>query len=124
MLYEVITLLLPWRKVGLAAAACLALLLANRGLELYQLQQTEQALKAQTVQLYKRLFPGETRVVNPRAQLRQHLLVLQGGGGTQSPLTLLAALTPAFAAIKDLRITSYNVCYTKLLRSASGSLGK
>jgi len=96
-------LLLPWRKVMLAAAACLALLLANRGLELYQLQQTEQALAAQMVQLYKRLFPGETRVVNPRAQLRQHLLALQGGGGTQSPLTLLAALTPAFAALKDLQ---------------------
>ncbi len=96
-------LLRPWRKAMLAAGVCLLLVLANRGLALYQLQQTEQRLRAETVQLYQRLVPGQTRVINPRAQLRQQLQALQGGGGAESLLGMLQALTPAFAALTELQ---------------------
>ena len=44
--------------------------------------------------LYRQLFPEEKRIVNPRAQLKQHLQGLQQAPLTDSFLSQLALLAP------------------------------
>lgn len=87
----------PWRWPAIAAGVLLALVVIDKSTQLWQLQAQHQALLSATEQRYREAFPDETRVVNVRAQLNQHLQRLQGGGEQSEFLALMSQLAPAFS---------------------------
>ena len=92
----------PWRKVAIAAAVLLLMVLGNRGLDLYRLDASDKALKAEIRQVYTRIFPGETRIVNVRGQMEQHLRVL-GQDNRGGLLLWMTELAPVFAQVQGLK---------------------
>jgi len=69
----------------------LLLVAMQRGLEYRSLYQENQLLTQRIEKIYREVFPGAKRVVNPRAQMQQHLLELRKGqsGGEDGFLELL-----------------------------------
>jgi general secretion pathway protein L len=83
-----------WRLPTLLAGILLILSIANYGLEYIQLRQQQQQLQQQMTSLYRQMFPEEKRVINPKAQLKQHLQALQQAPLTDSFLNQLSSLAP------------------------------
>ncbi|RUO29687.1 type II secretion system protein GspL [Aliidiomarina soli] len=109
-----------WRWPAVAAGVLLALLLVDRSSYLWQLNQQQQQLAAATEQRYRDTFPEESRVVNVRAQLGQHLSRLQGGGQGSQLLALLQQLTPAFTATElDISLLQFDSGRSELRIQAS-----
>lgn len=93
---------LQWRKVAVVAGLLLLVALTQRGVHLYQLAEQDKALKAEILQVYTRIFPGETRIVNVRSQMAQHLKLL-GQTPQDGVLLLLTELAPTFAEVPGLK---------------------
>ncbi|MGY3903670.1 GspL family type II secretion system protein ExeL [Aeromonas lusitana] len=93
---------LQWRKVAVVAGLLLLVALTQRGVHLYQLAEQDKALKAEIRQVYTRIFPGETRIVNIRSQMTQHLKML-GQAPQDGVLLLLTELAPVFAEVPGLK---------------------
>lgn len=93
---------LQWRKVAVVAGLLLLVALTQRGVHLYQLAEQDKALKAEIRQVYTRIFPGETRIVNVRSQMAQHLKLL-GQTPQDGVLLLLTELAPTFAEVPSLK---------------------
>ena len=93
---------LQWRKVAVDAGLLLLVALTQRGVHLYQLAEQDKALKAEIRQVYTRIFPGETRIVNVRSQMAQHLKLL-GQTPQDGVLLLLTELAPTFAEVPGLK---------------------
>lgn len=93
---------LQWRKVAVVAGLLLLVALTQRGVHLYQLAEQDKALKAEIRQVYARIFPGETRIVNVRSQMTQHLKQL-GQAPQDGILLLLTELAPVFAEVPGLK---------------------
>ncbi len=85
---------LQWQLPAILAGICLTLFIIGQGVEYYRLQQQQQQLQQQMTSLYRKLFPSEKRVINPRAQLKQHLQALQLSPQEHSFLNQLAQLAP------------------------------
>ncbi|MBJ7221457.1 MULTISPECIES: type II secretion system protein GspL [unclassified Brenneria] len=81
----------PWRGVAVAALCYLLLLMGQAGWTHYQLYQQAERWRQESVRVYQQIFPTETRVVNPRAQMQQHL---QQAVATKGTPGLLEQLTP------------------------------
>lgn len=96
-------LLLPWRKVAIAASVLLVLLLGNQLLALHRMSQESVELKAQTVALYKQIFPGETRVRNPKQQMTRHLKAMSGQSSKPGFVRQFMELVPIFSQVPALR---------------------
>jgi general secretion pathway protein L len=92
---------LQWRKVAVLAGVLLLVALVQRGVHLHQLAEQDKALKAEIRQVYTRIFPGETRIVNVRSQMTQHLQQL-GQAPQDGVLLLLTELAPVFAEVPGL----------------------
>lgn len=59
----------PWRNTGAQRlAVLLCLLLVNRVLYLHEVKAEGNQLRAQSIQLYKQLFPAEKRVIQSRVK--------------------------------------------------------
>lgn len=93
---------LQWRKVAVVAGLLLLVALTQRGVHLFQLAEQDKALKAEIRQVYTRIFPGETRIVNVRSQMAQHLKLL-GQTPQDGVLLLLTELAPTFAEVPGLK---------------------
>ena len=93
---------LQWRKVAVLAGVLLLVALVQRGVHLHQLAEQDKALKAEIRQVYTRIFPGETRIVNVRSQMTQHLQQL-GQAPQDGVLLLLTELAPVFAEVPGLK---------------------
>ena len=93
---------LQWRKVAVVAGLLLLVALTQRGVHLYQLAEQDKALKAEIRQVYTRIFPGESRIVNVRSQMAQHLKLL-GQTPQDGVLLLLTELAPTFAEVPGLK---------------------
>ncbi|WP_265461994.1 GspL family type II secretion system protein ExeL [Aeromonas salmonicida] len=93
---------LQWRKVAVVAGLLLLVALTQRGVHLYQLAEQDKVLKAEIRQVYTRIFPGETRIVNVRSQMAQHLKLL-GQTPQDGVLLLLTELAPTFAEVPGLK---------------------
>ncbi|KTA84691.1 general secretion pathway protein GspL [Aeromonas salmonicida] len=93
---------LQWRKVAVVAGLLLLVALTQRGVHLYRLAEQDKALKAEIRQVYTRIFPGETRIVNVRSQMAQHLKLL-GQTPQDGVLLLLTELAPTFAEVPGLK---------------------
>ncbi|UCA12677.1 GspL family type II secretion system protein ExeL [Aeromonas enteropelogenes] len=91
-----------WRKVAITATLLLLVALVQRGAQLYQLEQQDKALKGEIRQVYTRIFPGESRIVNVRSQMAQHLKQL-GQAPQNGILLMLTELAPTFAEIPGLK---------------------
>ena len=94
----------PWRHVALAAGILLTLLLANRVLYLHEVKEEGSQLRAQSIQLYKQLFPAEKRVINPKSQMKQHLAALNGLDQQQSFIAQLMKLVPVFTQASGIQL--------------------
>jgi len=71
----------------------LVLVAVQRGLEYRALSQEKQQLSQRIEQIYRDVFPDAKRVVNPRAQMQQHLLELrQGQSGSEDGFLELLSL--------------------------------
>ncbi len=86
-----------WRRTALLAAALGVLWLGSAMYQAYQLKQSNEALLEQINQVYRQTFPG-SRLVNPRAQMKQKLAALQGGNTRRSG-NFLATLDSAAAQL-------------------------
>ncbi|MFB0975555.1 MAG: type II secretion system protein GspL, partial [Tolumonas sp.] len=86
-----------WRLPAVLAGVLLLLFVANQGIEYLKLRQQQQ-------QLQQQMFPEEKRVVNPRAQLKQHLEDLQLVPVTDSFLSQLALLAPLLQKTQDVTL--------------------
>lgn len=86
---------------GLASAFVIALVavalrIGVDGAELVQLERQQQQLEREIQAVFRQAFPGETRIVNARAQFRQQLRLLsQGSTESGSFEQLLAMVAPA-----------------------------
>ncbi|PVZ84715.1 type II secretion system protein GspL [Serratia sp. S1B] len=67
----------PWRWVMLAFIGYLLLMCLGAGLSHYRLWQQAEHWRQESVRYYQQLFPTEKNIVNPRAQMQQHLQQLQ-----------------------------------------------
>lgn len=111
-----------WRWPAVAAAALVALLFIDKGLYIWQLNQQQAQVRAQIEQRYRDTFPNESRVVNVRAQLNQHLARLQGGGESSQVLALLSQLTPAFAGTElDITLMQFDANRNELRIQATAA---
>ncbi|MEA3587728.1 type II secretion system protein GspL [Pseudidiomarina sp. 1APP75-27a] len=100
---------LPWRAAGIAAAIALVALFAQQLVTYVQLGQENEALNTAINETYLTAFPNESRIVNVRSQLRQHLAEVGSSATTssaasQSGLNLLAQLDSAFRATPELQV--------------------
>ncbi|PJG58865.1 GspL family type II secretion system protein ExeL [Aeromonas cavernicola] len=92
-----------WRNVVVMAGLLLLVALAQRGVQLYQLAEQDKALKAEIRAVYSQIFPGETRIVNVRSQMNQHLKLL-GQTSQSGVLLVLTELAPTLAEIPALKL--------------------
>lgn len=84
--------------LAIAATVTIALGLGMQITQWWQLNQESERLQAAIEQTYRDTFPSETRLVNVRSQLNQHLRALEGAsGGNTDMLALLQQLEPALA---------------------------
>ncbi|ACZ77667.1 MULTISPECIES: type II secretion system protein GspL [Dickeya] len=72
--------LLPWRNVLIALSAWLLLVLGESVWTHYQLYRQADYWRQESVRVYRKLFPDEKQVVNPRAQMQRHLQEVRTGG--------------------------------------------
>lgn len=93
-----------WRYPAIAAGFLLALLFVDKGVYIWQLNQEYMQVNQAIEQRYRETFPNETRIVNVRAQLNQHLNRLQSGGESSQLLGMLNQLAGALDAT-DMEIT-------------------
>lgn len=97
-----------WRTVA-ALAGCY-LLLAEGIWQHYQLYQQASYWQQESVRVYRQIFPGETQVVNPRAQMQQHLQQVGGERDTPRLLQSMNRLQALLGENQDIRLTvlAYN----------------
>lgn len=94
----------PWRWLGAAAALALVTALAFSGTR-YVILGREQALLQQGVDtLFHRVLPGQTRIVDARAQLAEALLSAQRKAGGGGGLSLLAQAALPLTAMPGARV--------------------
>ncbi|WP_042860543.1 type II secretion system protein GspL [Dickeya sp. NCPPB 3274] len=70
---------LPWRNVLIALFAWLLLVLGESVWTHYQLYRQADYWRQESVRMYRKLFPDEKQVVNPRAQMQRHLQEARSG---------------------------------------------
>ncbi len=86
----------PWQATAALLIVGLLLVAVQRGLEYRALSQEKQQLSQRIEQIYRDAFPAAKRVVNPRAQMQQHLLELrQGQAGSEDGFLALLSLCGA-----------------------------
>lgn len=93
-----------WAPLAIAAGVVAVLGLSLQITKLVSLNSQQQQLSQQIEQTYKQTFPNDTRIVNVRSQLNQHLQQVQGTGNQEGVLALLQQLEPAFAAQEELEL--------------------
>nr|WED69297.1 type II secretion system protein GspL [Pectobacterium colocasium] len=98
--------LLPWRGVGIAFACYLLLVVADAGWAHYQLYQQAEHWRQESVRVYRQIFPSETNVVNPRAQMQQHLQRTAAGGAGKGLLEQLNPLQQLMTQNSAIKIQS------------------
>ncbi len=99
---------LLWKKVGIAAAACLVLAVVSSVLTLHQVKQENEQLQQQIKQVYVTLFPDEKNIRDARikAQLKRHLAKLENQTEGADLLGMLAKIQPAFKQLPSFKPVS------------------
>lgn len=95
--------LLLWRNVAIAAGVVVVMAMANKGMNIYQMDAQAAELKAQSESIYRKAVPGSSRIVNLRSQMKSELGKLQGQGGGDRLFSYLNSLEAAFAQVPELR---------------------
>ncbi|MGV6808862.1 MAG: type II secretion system protein GspL [bacterium] len=117
-----------WRRWRVALISSLLAMSAGSGLRYYENVQLEQQLnqvKQAITDAYRRAFPDDKRLVDPKVQMEQKLKVLQGSTQqpkSQSPLPLLSAVAPHLSTGLELRRIEFRQKSGLVLRLAAKSL--
>ncbi|OSM98961.1 type II secretion system protein GspL [Lonsdalea populi] len=90
----------PWRGVIAAAGLYLLTLMGGSLWEHYQLYRQAAVWREESVRIYRELFPDDKHVVNPRAQMQQHLQAA-GSGNPAASLTAHVGRLQQLAAKHD-----------------------
>lgn len=110
-----------WRWPGIAAAILLGLLFFDKGTQLWQLNQQQRQVGAAIEERYRAAFPQDSRIVNVRAQLNQHLNSLQSTGNESQILVMLQQLAPAFNGTNlEINLMQFDASRAELRIQASG----
>jgi len=101
----------PWKTSAALLLAGVVLTGVSAGLNYHHLSGHKEQLAAEIESVYRKAFPNARRIVNPRAQMEQHLKTLQRktGVGSTDFLTMLAETANVIRAAKgiDVRGASY-----------------
>jgi len=104
-------LLRPWKASAALLLAGVILVSVSAGLNYHHLSGQKDQLAADIETVYRKAFPNARRIVNPRAQMEQHLKKLQRktGGGSTDFLAMLAETANVLRVAKgiDVRGASY-----------------
>ena len=97
-----------WRLAASLATAWLLLYLGTAAFEINRLDNKNSKLSVEIDRIYKKTFPGSTRIVNARVQMEQKLQELKGGGNTGGSqfLALLTDSAETLSNQKDIQIRS------------------
>ena len=87
-----------WRRTAVLASLLCVLWLGLTFNEAYKLKLANERLTTEIHQIYSQAFPG-SRIVNPRAQMKQKLASLKGASSTSGSGDFLAALNKVSASI-------------------------
>ena len=129
----------PWRNAAILLLSLVVIGFAGKGVDLYRLTQEEAALRAQFIQEYQQISPGDTReILDPVAAVNS---IRRGmGSGTAQPVFLdsLRELAVAMranenatvealsyrAGVIDIRVTSTDVETVGEIQKMIGASGK
>lgn len=95
-----------WKWPGVAAVALLLLLVADFGIETWQLQRENALLENATRELFQRALPGNQRMVDPRFQIEQALGATNAGQNRL--LKYLGQVGAALQEVPDARLNGFN----------------
>ncbi|MCH1930469.1 type II secretion system protein GspL [Shewanella sp. A25] len=98
--------LMQWKSAVIMVALACVLSLVNKGLTIYQVNGQVAELKAQSEEIYKKVVPGNSRIVNLRSQMESQLRSLQGQGSGAAFFTMLDGLQDAFKQVPELKPNS------------------
>jgi general secretion pathway protein L len=115
-----------WYRWRLAASLAVVWLLLYSVISLFELNRLDNRnteLGIEIVNIYKKTFPGSSRIVNPRVQMEQKLNDLRSGGGSQGSqfLALLTAAAPVVASQKDITIQSIDFRNNRMEMGLTGA---
>lgn len=96
----------PWRVSAALMAIWLTLGIAAETMDYFHASAEQTALQQEIERFYKQTFPGETKIVDARAQMQQHLKALQGGGDQSGFLELLAGSAPILLSTPQVEVKS------------------
>ena len=98
--------ILQWKNAAIVVGIALILALVNKGLTIHQVNAQTAALKLESEAVYKRVVPGNSRIVNLRSQLDSQLRSLQGQGSGTEFFVMLSKLKDAFKQVPELKPNS------------------
>lgn len=79
----------PWKPLAALAATFVIAYTGFLYAQSWQYRAEQQRIEAETLSLYKRLFPNDRRIVNVKRQMEQHIKDFQKGQGGETFLALL-----------------------------------
>ena len=99
-------LLRPWKTSAALLLAGVILSAASVGLNYYHLSAQKEQLATEIGAVYRKTFPNARRIVNPRAQMEQHLKKLQRktGVGSTDFIAMLAETANVIRAAKGINV--------------------
>jgi len=93
-----------WRWPAILAGVWLTLLTGRQIYDQTLLGREDALLQAKALQLYRSAFPQDQRIIDPRAQMQQHLHELQARQGQEGFLKLLGEAAPVLAAMPGFQL--------------------
>lgn len=98
-----------WRTAVMLLVALCAVIIAQQGISYFRLRHEAASLDTQVAKLFHAALPDVHRMVRPRAQMRQRLSQLTGGGGNASgPLRMLMAVGNALQSQSGVQLQGFS----------------
>jgi general secretion pathway protein L len=99
---------LIWKLPTIAAGIFVLMLVSLWSLDYWLLNKKMTALKQAQVEVYKKAFPGDSRVIRPVSQMRGKMNLLGKNATSGAFLPLLNKFASALAAVENTQITNIN----------------
>jgi len=94
-----------WRFSAVLALAVIGLHLTSVTIDGYRLNKQAQSYKLEIASLFRSAFPGETRLVNPKAQMMEQINKIKSQSNASGFLSLLQQVAPIVQSMPDIKLT-------------------